>query len=179
MTECPDFDSAWARQTLRLSEFLNLMSGDGDGDGDDGTSTSSRSSKAAQPPAAAPSKVDVLSASRVVFGVVKEKYDKRVEGAERAARAAEAAAKMRQPIDCPMLDGSLEDYLPLWDPNIGAGKGGGPMGMGMGMGVGAGTGAAAPRAHDTGRPQPVFHDLWATMTMGWASGDMEDREETF
>jgi hypothetical protein len=181
MTECPDFDSAWARQTLRLSEFLGLMSGDGDGDNDDGTSTSSKASKAV--PTSAASKVDVLSASRVVFGVVRDKYDKRVEGAERAARAAEAAAKIRQPLDCPMLDGSLEEYLPLWDPSIAGGKAGGPMGIGMGMGAGpgagTGTGAAPLHAHDTGRPQPIFHDLWATMTMGWASEDVEDREETF
>lgn len=55
-----------------------------------------------------------------------------------------------------MLDGSLEQYFPIWDAGFA------PMGTPHGHAPDGSGGTAA---------QPVFHDLWATMTMGWASGE--------
>jgi hypothetical protein len=69
---------------------------------------------------------------------------------------------------CPMMDGSLEPYYPYWDETFtnnmvanafaaaeGRGEGEGPTQMPGGGGIGDGIG--------------VQNDLWAAMTMGWAS----------
>lgn len=129
LPECPGWDDAWARSELRLPEFLAQMCDQG------GNLTASHK------------RVDVLSAVRVVMQVVKEKYDGQVE-------ALAAAAPMTTPggMMCPMLDGSLDQYISTWsgcidDPNAGA---------------------LLPQEAQASGQQPVFHDLWATMTMGWA-----------
>ncbi|KAJ4132889.1 hypothetical protein NW754_015702 [Fusarium falciforme] len=59
MSEVKDWDHAWAREELRFEAFLETMC-----DGADLTPVSTR--------------VDVLSAGRVVLRVLKEKYDRRV-----------------------------------------------------------------------------------------------------
>lgn len=126
--ECPDFDTSWARSHLRFDEFLSRMCQE-----TDLTPASKR--------------VDVLSASRVVMGVVKDKYRRRL----RALEESQAPTPGRTH-GCPMLDGSLEQYYPLWDAAYG------PMP----------TPQPSVGACET-TSKPVFHDLWATMTMGWAS----------
>ncbi|KND88016.1 hypothetical protein TOPH_07283 [Tolypocladium ophioglossoides CBS 100239] len=126
--ECPNFDTSWARSHLRLDQFLSRMCQE--------TDLTSASKK-----------VDVLSASRVVMGVVKEKYERRL----RALEASQAAPSGKSH-GCPMLDGSLEQYYPLWDAAFGS--------------------TAMPQplvGPSETTSQPVFHDLWATMTMGWAN----------
>lgn len=133
--ECPEWDTAWARSQLNFSEFLNHMCREID---------LTPSSK----------KVDVLSASRVIIRMVKEKYDRRL-----ALLNTQAETPTRG--TCPMLDGSLEQYFPFWDAGIGVNSPGQAMGQVMGQVTGQ-SGTAA---------QPVFHDLWATMTMSWAEED--------
>ncbi|UNI24309.1 hypothetical protein JDV02_010064 [Purpureocillium takamizusanense] len=125
---CPEFDSSWGRSQLQLGDFLARMSRE------EGLTPASK-------------KVDVLSASRVVMRVVRGKYERRV----RAALEGSAAPTGH---GCPMLDGSLEQYFPIWDAGFA------PMGMPPPGGSVGGMVA-----------QPVFHDLWATMTMGWANDD--------
>ncbi|KAH7176457.1 hypothetical protein EDB81DRAFT_706887 [Dactylonectria macrodidyma] len=127
VTEVPDWDESWARGELGFEAFLSHMCG---GDGDDLTPANTR--------------VDVLSASRVVLRVVKDKYERRL------ALQAKAAAD-RSTRGCPMFDRSMEPFITAWDANFDISPAGPP-----------------PRpARDVGG-QPVFHDLWATMTLGWA-----------
>ncbi|CAM1502173.1 Fc.00g041570.m01.CDS01 [Cosmosporella sp. VM-42] len=134
LPECPDWDSTWARSELRFDEFLDRMCKD-----TDLTPLNTR--------------VDVLSASRVVLRVVKAKYDRRLAALNTPAEATPGANQ-----GCPMLDGSLEQYFPVWD----AGFGTNPTPFGTNP-----TSETPPRGPD-GQPQMMFHDVWATMTMGWA-----------
>ncbi|EQL03952.1 hypothetical protein OCS_00351 [Ophiocordyceps sinensis CO18] len=129
MPECPEFDSSWARSQLQFDQFLGRM-----GSEMDSTSASK--------------KVDVLSASRVIMGVIKAKYHGRLRALEE--RQAPPPEKAH---GCPMFDTFLEPYLPLWEAGIGHAPL--PSGSGEGSTV----------------PLPVFHDLWATMTMNWAGQD--------
>lgn len=95
-------------------------------------------------------RVDAFSAGRVVLNVLKEKYERRVASLEEAAAAAEAVAPSVGIQACPMFDHSMEPYIAAWD---------------TGFGVDAAVPPVTERLDDQ---QPVFHDLWATMTMGWA-----------
>lgn len=149
--ECPQFNYILAREELRLGEFLDHMCAETD---------------------LAPSnkQVDVFTATRVVLKVVRQKYDRRLEKALVAeALAAEALASQTCPTvriptsgGCPMLDGSLEQYFPIWDPSL----------SDAAMSL-----LPLSSVSDTlgNATRPVFHDLWATMTMGWA--DREDERE--
>ncbi|KAG8415403.1 hypothetical protein J3458_009253 [Metarhizium acridum] len=126
--ECPDWDSEWARSQLKLDDFLARMS----------------QQKSDLTPAS--KKVDILSASRTVMGVVREKYQKRLAAVERQSKSPAR-------ITCPMLDGSVEPYFPVWDaalkpPLMMEALGEGPDG------------------------QPVFQDLWTAMTMGWTHDEL-------
>lgn len=97
LPECPEYDSSWARSQLGFGAFLGAMTREAQLD-------LTEASKRA----------DVASASRIVLAVVKEKYEKRL-----AALLQEQQGQMHVPQKsgpkCPMLDGSLESYFPLWD----------------------------------------------------------------
>lgn len=123
LPNCPGFDHIWARNEVQVGSFLEEFCAETD------LTDSSR-------------KVDILSASRVVMRVVKDKFDKKLQR--------ESSQGMG---GCPMLDGSLEQYFPLWDADLN------PVAMDSAM-------EDRPKP-----PQPVFHDLWATMTMSWATDD--------
>ncbi|KAJ6444071.1 High-affinity nicotinic acid transporter [Purpureocillium lavendulum] len=135
VAQCPEFDAAWARSQLQFGAFLTRMCRE-----EDLTPASK--------------KVDVLSASRVVMRVVRDKYERRLGALLEGAAPAPGKSH-----GCPMLDGSLEQYFPLWDAGFA------PMGAPHGHAV-----AADGSSGGTAVDQPVFHDLWATMTMGWAEG---------
>lgn len=153
---CPGFDAAQARQILDFGSYLERLCQD---PADKATAQSK--------------KTDTCTAFRVVLRSVKNRFDKRVAAAEAAALAAEVlAAESRGTRGCPMFDGSLDKYIALWD----------------------GSGVPVPSSYATSQtetssgpltdnfhttpPAPeetkplVFHDLWATMTMGWAEEDM-------
>lgn len=98
---------------------------------------------------AATKKVDVLSASKVVMKVVKKKYERRLELSE-IVNAGQG---------CPMLDGSLDEYLLLWDAGLDSMT----------------SSTTAPLCGKSGSQPVAFHDLWATMTMGWAREDHPDQ----
>ena len=152
LPECPQFDHIQARSQLRVGEFLDQMSADTD-------LTSSKS------------KVDVMSASRVVLKVVKAKYDRRLEQAAMVEMASmhgsdDVMGAMPRTAGCPMLDGSLDSFLPVWDASF---AGTLPPVSLSGGGDGSGGGEAVST-------RPVFHDLWATMTMGWANEGEGDEE---
>ncbi|POS77232.1 hypothetical protein DHEL01_v204366 [Diaporthe helianthi] len=162
--DCPSWDHAAAREILGLGSFLEKFT-DESSDAASLTPASSKSS----------SGTDVLSASKVVLGVVKRKYEKRLAALEKAALAqppytvpADTDSGLRK---CPMFDGSLDPFIQQWDDTfldlsslvntsfIGPGPTSVP--------------GQGPRS-DT---QPVVcHDLWATMTMGWSQENLADMD---
>lgn len=85
----PSFDHRHAREEIRLSDFLDHMCHE------------------------TASQADVLSANRIIMDIVKRKFRRQVEMAD----SKEASQGPRIP-SCPMLDGSLEEYLPLWDASL-------------------------------------------------------------
>ncbi|KAJ9155614.1 Zn(II)2Cys6 transcription factor [Pleurostoma richardsiae] len=98
---------------------------------------------------------DTLSASRAVLAVVKQKYDRRVAHLSSSGRTAPPDRAAR---GCPVIDGSMDAYFRSWDET--------PVDPGYAVLPGL-----EPGAHGE-----VYHDLWATMTAGWASdgvGDMD------
>lgn len=126
LADCPEWDPTWARSQLRLVEFLDAMCEE---------SELTPSSK----------RVDVVSASRVVLRVVKHKYERRL-----AALQAQEQVDLSMGLGCPMLDGSVQQYMPLWDADISA------------------VSTVPPPGHPPVQgAQPAFNDLWATMTLGW------------
>lgn len=146
---CPEWDAGAARRELNLGYYLDQLSRE----------------EAAAPPDLTPSSsskrpADVLSASRVVLGVVKRKWDRRL--------AAMNPPHPPVPLDktmsgCPMLDGSLDPYIQLWDEDFINTKL--PSTVGSVSGAGGSNEASQPA---------VYHDLWATMTLGWTREGMDD-----
>ena len=147
--DCPEWDFYWAREQLKSNEFLERLSRTENKE----SSISTRS-------------FDVLAASKIVVGTVKEKYDKRV-----AASVAQANVPLPINFGCPMLDGSLQEYLPAWDSDF------------SGLTTSSSSVHEASgqiSQHQDPLPPPkeipnpaIFHDLWATMTMSWSSVDKD------
>ena len=159
---CPEWDDGAARAAVRFGEYLDRfcrMGGGADaGEMQDGLPPS-------PPPPPGPGgqrpSMDVLSASKIVLGMVRKKYVKRVAQLERQQqqqqqqqRQAEWTAPPECPArptashdptvsGCPMLDGSLEPYYPYWDETF----------------------TSNPFAGET---EGMPNDLWTAMTMGWA-----------
>ncbi|OAA59991.1 Zn(2)-C6 fungal-type DNA-binding domain protein [Cordyceps fumosorosea ARSEF 2679] len=106
--EDPDFDAgAWARGRLGLGEFLEAMTARV---GEDGLAETAR-------------RADVVSASKVVLAVVREKYEERLASLQRRRQQQDVIEEEDQAglnrSRCPMLDGSLDCYFPLWDSGVG------------------------------------------------------------
>ncbi|CCF45464.1 hypothetical protein CH063_03610 [Colletotrichum higginsianum] len=101
--------------------------------------------------------MDVLSASKLVFAVIKRKYEGRVANIDTPVN--KLPRSMR---GCPMFDGSLDAYFPIWDQDAHQN----------------GTHGLVPPMPDgtltMANGQPVYADLWATMTMGWSDGVSDD-----
>ncbi|OAA75188.1 Zn(2)-C6 fungal-type DNA-binding domain protein [Akanthomyces lecanii RCEF 1005] len=104
---CPEYDSAWARSQLGFAAFLDVMTADAAGT--DLTSAAKR--------------FDVVSASKVVIAVVKEKYEKRLalllQKQDQQQQQQQQQVEEQARSKCPMLDGSLDRYFPLWDGSVG------------------------------------------------------------
>lgn len=156
--------------------------------GDDTDSAGSRRGRG--PVARKQSAATCASAFRIILRSLKTKYEAKVATAE--AQTAAAAEMARASLGCPMVDGSLTDYLALWDgqgefswpddhpsfsPSIlgtsQAGSGGDLAASAEAFiePVESGTTMQQPQ----GLPEPlVFDDLWATMTTGWTAEDILD-----
>lgn len=201
---CPGFDHARGRQVLELSAILGRMSATGEEESDGGVGAgvgagaekeaagggnSSRTGKSGA--GTSKKKIDVVTAMRVVLGSVKAKFDRKSAELEAAAAAEESSRRARM---CPMFDGSLDQYLPLWegqqqqqqgDSSFAGSSSSYATSLHSGssskapMMAAAGGSVLLPSATTVGGggslyPQPaaskpVFHDLWATMTLGWAT----------
>lgn len=168
LPDCPEWDDGAARATVvRFGEYLEKlvnMGGEGVQQG----------------------RMDVLSASKVVLRVLEEKFRRRVARLEPKRRGVVGAlwavatgqgqgegerVATGTRTGCPMLDGSMEAYFPVWDETFAVGRGvggqhqGGVVGVGMdgtGMGMMGGIGVG------TGEEMSYGNDLWATISMGWA-----------
>ncbi|KAI3326959.1 hypothetical protein HD806DRAFT_485602 [Xylariaceae sp. AK1471] len=192
---CRDYDVARGRKILDFGEVLRKLI---DSPADDGVEEGGDASGAVREPKK--KKSDTASALKVVLRSVKTKYEEKSAALEAMSAAAVATAAASQEwvgrdlrSTCPMLNGSLDQYIPLWagqqgerpsassssyatsqtsssglmtDALSGLGEDpgatfAGPMGqMGLDMGM----------ASFEDKPL-MYHDLWATMTTGWA-GDM-------
>ncbi|TQN73413.1 hypothetical protein CSHISOI_02078 [Colletotrichum shisoi] len=132
---CPEWDHARAREQLQFDSYLAKLSTH-----HEELTPSTKS-------------MDVLSASKVVFAVIKRKYEGRVANVDTPVN--KLPRSMR---GCPMFDGSLDAYFPIWDQN--------------------GTHGLVPPMPDgtltMANGQPLYADLWATMTMGWPDGVSDD-----
>ncbi|CRG83894.1 hypothetical protein PISL3812_01250 [Talaromyces islandicus] len=84
---------------------------------------------------------DLLSASRALLGLAKAKYDRRL-----GSLGEPPPSKV---FGCPVMDGSLRTSVGQWDQNL----------------------TSIPGRTDAGEPKnpPLFHDVWATMTIGWGN----------
>ncbi|KUI56043.1 hypothetical protein VP1G_03416 [Cytospora mali] len=158
--ECPGWDHAAARQVLDLGTFLDRFRID---DGDTEKLTPASSKKITN--------TDVLSASKVVLGVVKRKYEKRLAALRKAA-AMEPPHHMppdteRELRKCPMFDGSIDPYIQSWDVSfLNSGTFASPPPTTSALNTGSFT--VTQMGSAPGAQPVIFHDLWATMTMGWS-----------
>ncbi|KAK8141989.1 hypothetical protein G3M48_009526, partial [Beauveria asiatica] len=122
----PGLDSAWVRDQLDFAGFLRFMT-----------------EEAPTDLATAAKRADIVSASKVVLAVVKEKYERRLELLQQQQQQQQQQEQQQQQQEqqrqeqqqhkqqqqqqqqqqqvllprsrCPMMDGSLEEYFPLWD----------------------------------------------------------------
>ncbi|KAJ4207063.1 hypothetical protein NW759_014061 [Fusarium solani] len=85
---------------------------------------------------------DLLSASRAMLGLAKSKYDRRVG----LLGGPPPVTPVSRVFGCPVMDGSLRRSVEQWGSNL------------TNL-----SGWAEPKN------PPLFHDVWATMTMGWGS----------
>ncbi|KAI1449020.1 hypothetical protein F5Y02DRAFT_429722, partial [Annulohypoxylon stygium] len=148
---CPGYDYVQGRKVLDFGTILTKLSNiDGDG-GNDATDKNSK-------------KVDVVAAFKVVLGSLKNKFEKKSADLE-AAAAAEESRRARQ---CPLFDGSLDQYIPLWEGqqmNFASN----PYATSSLNGPSANLANSETAGIDSAEKPTVFHDLWATMTIGWAT----------
>jgi hypothetical protein len=147
----PQYDSAQARQIFEFGMYLEQLCREPE-------SAKARTGK----------KTDTWTAFRIVLRSLQAKYEKRL-----AALAAKEDLT-RKARECPMFDGSLDDYITMWD------------GHGMGMEPSSyptsQSGSSGPLTEqiveqtpapaDNGKQNNVYHDLWATMTLGWGADEV-------
>ncbi|GKT42398.1 uncharacterized protein ColSpa_02579 [Colletotrichum spaethianum] len=133
---CPEWDHARAREQLQFDSYLAKLSAN-----HEELTPSTKS-------------MDVFSASKVVLAVVKRKYEGRVANINTPVNKLPRSIR-----GCPMFDGSLDSYFPIWDQDINRTGAHGLISPMM-----SGTPAAVVNG------QATYTDLWATMTMGWPEG---------
>ncbi|KAI1140797.1 hypothetical protein F5Y05DRAFT_402882 [Hypoxylon sp. FL0543] len=164
---CPSYDYTQGRKIIEFDAVLTKLSAIENGGEDGIEKDDDASGKAA---GRTSKKVNVVTAFKVVLGSLKSKYDKKSADLEAAAQ--EHSKKMH---GCPMLDGSLDQYLPLWEGNMNftnssyatpsLNESSLPIPMNDQV---LNSGVQSERTPGSSKPA-VFHDLWATMTMGWAT----------
>ncbi|KAK4447489.1 hypothetical protein QBC34DRAFT_409524 [Podospora aff. communis PSN243] len=179
----PDWDDAVARRAVGFGAYLDRLCKMGDGSDSDEILQGMQpaSSSAAAATAKLRHNMDVLSASKVVIGVVRDKFQKRIRKLagppppvaappvtggiiQNLWAAATGSGKTAEPVpmpashppvmpgtECPMLDGSVEPYYPYWDETFAANH------LAQGSFGGGGE-----------QQQQAYNDLWSTISMGWA-----------
>lgn len=142
-SESLGLDGAVVRAELDFGSFLDKMS-------EDASLTASTK------------KVDIASAMRVVMEVVRDKYRQRLAQAEESAlqqqqQQQQQRRQRKAGTGCPMLDGSMDELLPLWDASQFA------------------VPVASAFESELGDGEPLYGDAWAAMAMGWTEfGEIGD-----
>ncbi|KAI1379736.1 hypothetical protein F4677DRAFT_407476 [Hypoxylon crocopeplum] len=193
MPACPEYDYIQGRKVLDFGTHLAALSSiddDYDDNSNGGAGGSSGVSDAADNKTAEKGgkrRVDVATALRVILGSVKNKFEKKSVELE-AAVAEENSKRARL---CPMFDGSLDQYLPLWEGQQGpsnfassayatsSSHGGSSVAMPATSVLPADGLLLQGLAEAPSKPM-LFHDLWATMTMGWATdgdGNLQQQQQ--
>ncbi|OTB11061.1 hypothetical protein K445DRAFT_322407, partial [Daldinia sp. EC12] len=179
MSVCPGYDYSQGRKTLDFGTYIAKLASNDDGDSDNANDASTVDNSTRR----VTKKTDVVSAMRVVLGSVKASFDKKSAVLEAAAEEQNKRARL-----CPMFDGSLEQYLPQWEGDGEGQRGSSNINSNSNNTSGS---SYAPSSHSgtvsstfhqvapsmtgeegvtsPGSAKPLFHDLWATMTMGWAT----------
>lgn len=165
MPFCPGYDYYQGRKVLDFGKYLTKLStfedNPGGVTGEGGI------------PKKTGKKADVVTAMKVVLGSVKASFDRRSAALEAAVEENNRRVRL-----CPMFDGSLEEYLPLWEgeqrPEIAISSSYAPSSHSANSSVPVPTTSVAEGVSVADPSKPMlFHDLWATMTMGWAT-DMDE-----
>ncbi|KAI0379076.1 hypothetical protein F5Y04DRAFT_260331 [Hypomontagnella monticulosa] len=169
MPFCPGYDYAQGRRVLEFGKYLTKLS-TFDEDTEGGVGEDGAQKKIGK-------KADVVTALKVVLGSVKTSFDRRSAVLEAAAEENNRRARL-----CPMFDGSLEEYLPMWEgeqhPNNTISSSYATSSHSANSSVPVPVNPTVPSVvegvpvADASKPM-LFHDLWATMTMGWAA-DMDE-----
>lgn len=185
---CRDYDVAQARRILDFGEMLQKLTetpededesqeGKGDAKGKRGSAAVAKK----------PRKSDAVSALRVVLRSVKVKFEEKSAAFDAmsavAAVTSEEWTNRNLRSTCPMLNGSMNQYIPLWSGQQNADFYAGSQTSGSGvmtdalssaLGMDHGTPFTGPMEQmglggGSFEDKPLmYHDLWATMTMGFA-----------
>jgi hypothetical protein len=176
--DCPAWDHAWAREEIGFGTYLERFERmgfeDGGSDGDHAAATAMDVLNAGKVVLAVVRKKWEKRAGRMRVMQQKRKGVD-VEGQQQQDRQLGFEAGM-PPLDmvgdgmdpmlldksmqgCPMMDGSLESYYPLWDESFSS-SGLGAMSVDV---PGAGEMGGAPPL-----PASEYVDIWESMTAGWA-----------
>ncbi|KAI1864736.1 hypothetical protein JX265_008460 [Neoarthrinium moseri] len=142
---CPGFDASQARQIFNFGAYLERL--------------------CEEPEGGATGKTDCCTAFRVVLRSMKAKFEKRLAA---AIAKEELTRKARE---CPMFDGSLDDYINLWDGH------GAPLDLSYATSLSETSGV---RTESLVEPAPApeqakqmeVQDLWGTMTLSWGAEDL-------
>lgn len=170
--DCPSWDDAAARKILDLESFFERFS---NVDIDDVQSLRSAASGNSERKR---SSSDVFSASKVVVGMVQRRYQRRMAALEKAAVCSHYPshpAMQTMTFDtasnglrnCPMFDGSMDSYLEKWDDTFVNTLDFVNPALMTNATVRPPISDGTETSVRPGIQQTVFHDLWATMTMGW------------
>lgn len=191
MPSCVGWDAALARSHIDLGSLLDRLTDRTQMQGDDKPRAGAQQGGDG---VAEEDDMTIVGASRVVFGVVKAKFDKRMAAVQRRQQQQQSSIATgiwslfgsgsgggdvhpEIPHDkttrgCPMFDGSLDNYIPVWDEAFSD-----QTGSGTSLALGDATGEFVDPFDDidlnVGMDGGQFqHDLWATMTMGWAESEL-------
>ncbi|KAL6851846.1 hypothetical protein J3F83DRAFT_757501 [Trichoderma novae-zelandiae] len=122
---CPDFDWTWANSEMQLDQFLSKVSREAD------TTVDSNG---------------ILSANRVVFGLLKSKFNRRL-----SSLSDEPVIPSSRTFGCPMMSGGSSLADAQWSSEF----------------------APSEPSTDTDMSEMVFHDMWTAVATGWQDvGDL-------
>ncbi|KAK3940568.1 hypothetical protein QBC46DRAFT_458876 [Diplogelasinospora grovesii] len=188
---CPEWDDKEARRQIRFGEYLDRLCRMGKDRDEDGEEIRARLT----PAASSQKSMDVLNASKIVLGVVRKKFQRRLAKLEPPPPPPPPAARAGMPhpghgiigntagtvgdsalqLDagfggCPMMDGSLEPYYAYWDETFSDPSSLNPRHHHHHHHAHSGL-ATLPPDMGQGMTATSYQDLWAAMTMGWAHTD--------
>ncbi|KAI0522226.1 hypothetical protein F5B22DRAFT_465887 [Xylaria bambusicola] len=194
LASCRDYDVAQGRRILDLGAVLQQLVDSAEDDiQENGEAAKGKKAGAPAGVGKKSKKTDAASALKVVLRSVKVKFDEKSAAFEAMSAAAtgEEWAVRDSGSSCPMINGSLDSYISLWagqqQPQTqGTGSYATSLTSSSGLatteaassipGLDSGASFVGPMAQMelSGEDKPLmYHDLWTSMTLGWA-GDMGD-----